>query len=50
MTASIKVVKFVNGQDADSPSGPHVVVRQHRDLHLRSDQRRQRPAGQRCAH
>jgi large repetitive protein len=26
MAASINVVKFVNGQDADSPTGPHVPV------------------------
>jgi hypothetical protein len=24
MPAAIQIVKFVNGQDADSPTGPHV--------------------------
>ena len=47
---AIQVVKFVNGQDADTAPGPHVAVGQHGDLHLRGHQHRQRPPGQRRGH
>ena len=45
-TPAIQIVKFVNGQDADTPTGALVCRRQHGDLHLRRDQHRQRAAGQ----
>ena len=47
---AINIVKFVNGQDADSPTGPHVAAGQHGDVHLRGDQHRQRAPGQRGRH
>ncbi len=36
--AGINLVKFVNGQDADSPTGPHVAA----GSYLRGDRHRQR--------
>ena len=41
----IDIEKFVAGQDADSPTGPYLNVGEHRHLHLRGQEHRQRGAG-----